>query len=130
MSDTVFATVEDYEDRYGSVDDEGRLATLLADASDMLLTAYEGKYGAAWAEGEHAAFDRNARAVACAVAHRALSTPSGIDGATASTMTAGVYSQSVTWSNPTGDLWLGKSDLRRLGLLGARAGSYLVTGED
>lgn len=118
MADLQFASVDDYTARYGSVDDEEQLEALLYDAECMLLTAYHRRYGEDWEEGAHAAFDLNACAVACAIAHRALSVPSGMDGATSATMMAGSYSQTISWSNPTGDLWLSKSDLRRLGLAG------------
>ena len=45
-----FATVEDYEDRYGVVDDPSRVETLLADASAFIA----GQPGFALAEGDEA----------------------------------------------------------------------------
>ena len=127
-----FATLADYESRYGEVaeGDGGRVEALLSDASDMLLTAYESRWGA-YKEGEHAAFDRSARSVACSIVSRAVNTPLGLAGATQLSQTAGSYNSSVTFANPTAELWVGKSDLKRLGLAGTRIGSIdAMTGAD
>lgn len=54
-----FATLADYELRYGAVaDGDGdRVSALLADASDALLAAYESAWGG-YKAGDHPAFDR------------------------------------------------------------------------
>lgn len=128
-----FATLVDYESRYGKVAeaDGGRVEALLSDASDMLLTAYESRWGA-YKAGDHAAFDRSARSVACAIVSRAVNTPLGLAGATQLSQSAGgIYNASVTFANPTAELWVGKSDLKRLGLAGTRIGSIdAMTGAD
>lgn len=127
-----FATLADYELRYGKVADaeRDRVGALLEDASDMLLSAYESRWGA-YAEGEHAAFDRSACAVACSIVSRAVNVPLGLAGATQYSQTAGSYNASVTFANPTAELWVGKSDLKRLGLSGCRIGSIeAMTGAD
>ena len=127
-----FATLADYELRYGKVADaeSGRVGALLEDASDMLLSAYESRWGA-YAEGAHAAFDRSACAVACSIVSRAVNVPLGRAGATQYSQTAGSYNASVTFANPTAELWVGKSDLKRLGLSGCRIGSIeAMTGAD
>lgn len=127
-----FATLADYESRYGEVAeaDGGRVEALLSDASDMLLTAYESRWGA-YKAGDHAAFDRSARSVACAIVSRAVNTPLGLAGATQLSQSAGIYNSSVTFANPTAELWVGKSDLKRLGLAGTRIGSIdAMTGAD
>lgn len=130
-----FATVSDYEGRYGAADDQARLALLLEDATGLLLSAYERHYGAEYAAGEHAAFDRNACAVCCAVVSRSLNVPSGMEGVSQLSQTAGSYSASATFSNPTGDMFVTKGDYRRLGLYGNRlraidAMTYADRGED
>lgn len=118
-----FAEARDYAARYGQPDNEARVGALLQDASALLLSAYESRFGEAYAEGRHQAFDRSATAVCCAMVSRAVNVPSGFEGATQYTQTAGVYSASVTLSNPTGELWLSKSDRDRLGLSGAQVWS-------
>lgn len=124
-------TVEDYASRYGTPADADRVGVLLADASDMLMSAYERRWGA-YVKGSHAAFDRGFKAVACSIVSRAVNVPEGFQGATQYSQTAGSYNASVTFANPTADLWLGKSDLRRLGLAGTRIGSIapMVGDED
>lgn len=68
-----FATLADYELRYGAVaDGDGdRVSALLADASDALLAAYESAWGG-YKAGDHPAFDRAACSVACSVVSRAV----------------------------------------------------------
>lgn len=120
-----FATLADYESRYGAVaeGDSARVEALLEDASGMLLGAYIERYSTAYAKGEHPIFDAAARAVTCAVVSRAYNVPLGMAGATQFSQAAGDYNASVTFANPTAELWLGKNDRRRLGLTGARIGS-------
>lgn len=124
-SATVFATKKDYELRYGEVLNQEQLETILEDATDMMLTVYEGYYGEPYQEGNHPSFDRSSCAVCCAVAHRALSVPEGFEGATQFSQTAGSYNASISFSNPTGDLFLTKTDLKRLGLTEQRIGYML-----
>ena len=85
MAANLNVTLEEYAARYGTPPDPERVSALLSDACDMLLTAYEGRFG--------------------------------------------YY---VAGANPTSDLWLGKSDLKRLGLAGTRIGSIapMVGDED
>ena len=122
MATNLTVTLEEYAARYGTPPDPERVSALLSDACDMLLTAYEGRWGC-YVEGAHQAFDRGYKAVACAVVGRAVSVPDAFAGATQYSQTAGAYNASVTFANPTSDLWLGKSDLKRLGLAGTRIGS-------
>lgn len=116
-----FAAVEDYEARYGEAADASRVSTLLDDASAMLMSAYEARWGE-YEAGAHKAFDRSVAAVACSIVNRALSVPDGMAGATQYSEAAGPYNASVTFANPTADLWLGRSDLKRLGMSGGRIG--------
>ncbi|TXF39071.1 hypothetical protein E4J93_01065 [Collinsella sp. BA40] len=116
-----FATVEDYEARYGSPAPENA-AAVIADANDAVLGAYlraDGNYE----QGCNPVFDLNAKAVACAIAHRALSAPAGYAGASQYSQTAGPYSASLTFANPNGDVYIGRSELKRLGLAGTRVHS-------
>lgn len=121
------ATIEDYEKRYGGVDptDKERTETILQDVSDMLIATYEENYGFPYEEGAHPVFDKSACAVACAVARRSLSVPAGFEGANQFSQTAGSYNASITFSNPTGDLYLSKTELKRLGLSGQTIGAIM-----
>lgn len=130
MAGELCVTLEEYASRYGTPPDPDRVTALLSDACDMLLTAYEGRWGG-YTAGARPAFDRGYKAVACAAVNRAVSVPDCFAGATQYSQTAGSYSGSVTFANPTADLWLGKSDLRRLGLAGMRIGSiFPMAGDD
>lgn len=117
MAGKVFATVGDYAARYGEPGDERRAETLLADASALMLSEFEALFGA-YEEGICAAFDRNAEAVCCLLANRALSAPSGMAGATQYSQGAGGFTASVTYGSALGDMFLGKSERKRLGLEG------------
>lgn len=113
-----FAGVEDYEARYGAATDPARVAALLDDASAYLRAAYAADAGAEYEPGASPSFDEGARAVCCAMVARAASVPTGFEGTSQYTQTAGSYSASLTFANPTCDLYLTKSDRLRLGLGG------------
>ena len=121
----IFATAEDYAARYGLTTDEDRLNTILADVSTVMINAYEGFWGDPYQEGIHANFDRSACAVCCSIAHRSLSVPAGFEGAKQYSQTAGSYNAFIMFSNPTGDIYLSKTELKRLGLYGQRIGAVM-----
>lgn len=112
----LFATVEDYEARYGEVDDRDRVTVMLGDAS-LYIAAQP---GFALDEGDEVQASM-LTAVTCAVVHRSLASSAyagfsnvsqGGDGYTAS---AAVY-------NPGGDYFLTKQERRMLGIGGGRIG--------
>ena len=119
----IFATVEDYIARYGSIVDEVKASTLLDDASAMLNGAFRRRHAQDYAPGINLSFDENVKAVCCAVVSRALNVPTGFDGATQYSQNAGAFGATVTFANPTGSLYLGKSDLKKLGLASMVIGS-------
>ncbi len=120
-----FATLADYEARRGAVaeSDKGRVEALLEDASAFLSGRFRVRMGADYAAGLNKTFDENAKAVCVAMVSRAVEVPADLSGVTQQSQSAGSYSASYTYANPTGDLYLGRSDLRRLGLCGSRVGS-------
>lgn len=120
---TPLATLDDYVRRYGTPTEPGRVTALLADASDALLSEYELYWGEPYREGAHAAFDRSAESVCCSMVRRAVATDGSLPGATQLSQGAGGYTASVTLASPGGDLYVGRSDRRRLGLAGCRVGS-------
>lgn len=104
-----FATVEDYEARYGAVDDEARVSTLLSDAS-AFIAAQPG-----FAQPTEEPGASNLVRVTCAVVYRSL-----VSGAWAglSSVSQGVdgYSASASVYNPSGDFYLTKAEKSALGI--------------
>lgn len=125
-------SVEDYEARYGAPADEAVCRALLADASNLMLSAYESYVGEPWVSGRVPAFDRAFAQVACKLARNSLAVPEGFQGATQYSQGAGGYTASVTYGAALGDMWLGRADLRALGLAGTALRSLrpLVRGCD
>lgn len=58
---------------------------------------------------------------------RALLTPIDAPPADSIQQTAGPYSENITFTNPSGDLWFKKSELKELGLYGNQTLSSLST---
>ncbi len=114
-----YATIDDYAARYGAPESEERAEALLGDASACIDAAYFARYREEHAPGAHPVFDANACAVCCAIVARML-VPTDMFGVSQYSQTAGSYTASTTFSNPTGDMYMSKSDLRRLGLAGGR----------
>jgi hypothetical protein len=117
-----FATVDDYELRQGELDetDRKRCEALLDDASAAMRSRFRAFHGTDYAGGINASFDDNAKAVCVSIVSRSLSVPATLAGVTQYSQTTGPYSASATYSNPTGELYIGKTDLKKLGLTGTR----------
>lgn len=103
----VYATTGDVTARWRAMTDseETRCMALLADASDLIRTTCP-----KW----QAAGEDTLRRVTCAAVIRALQS-GDMAGVTQSSQTAGPFSQSWSYSNPSGDLYLTKSEKRALG---------------
>ena len=112
-----FATVADYEARYGEVEDKKRLEALLADAS-LFLASQRGLVIDP-DDGTQAAL---LTAVTCAMVHRSMMAGS-YAGLSSISQGAGGYTASVGVYNPSGDFYLTKGERRALGIGGARIGS-------
>ena len=115
----MFATAEDYAARYGVAAGEARLNALLSDASALLLSEYEAAYGVPYERGQSDAFDRAAPAVACMLVNRVLNTPANMAGATQLSQGAGSITASVTYGSALGEMYVGKTARRLLGLDGS-----------
>lgn len=113
-----FASSQDYIARYGQTADTERLEVLLQDASNLLVAAFEEAFGVPYEEGYSSIFDLNAAAVCCLIVNRVLVTPEAFMGATSYSQAAGGYSASINYGSALGEMYLGKSDLKRLGLNG------------
>lgn len=114
---TPFATVADYEARYGEAEDEARVSALLQDATNIIASqpgfSTCGRDETWWGVLE---------TVTCAVVHRSMMAGS-YAGLSNVSQGAGGYTASVSVYNPGGDLYLTRNERRALGIGGARIGS-------
>lgn len=116
-----FATPQDLVDRWRplSPSEMARAGTLLEDAADLIRSEFR---RAGWTIDERitagAVTDRDLLAVSVDMVKRVLM--ASVDHAPMAQVqqTAGPFSQSGTFVNPTGDLYLIRRDRRRLGLGG------------
>lgn len=115
---TPFATVTDYEARYGPVpeDDRDRVSKLLADASNLVVS----QPGFEMREGDET-FSGVLESVTCAMVHRSMCS-GAYAGLSSLSQGAGGYTASVGVYNPGGDLFLTDNERRSLGLEGGRVG--------
>lgn len=67
--------------------------------------------------------------ISCEMVKRAMLASVDQPAATQSSMTVGPFSGSLTYTNPTGDLYLTKAEKRRLGISGPRIGFVSLRGE-
>lgn len=104
----VFATITDLEQRWHELttDERKRATALLEDASDLIRQTCP-----AWSSAGTAALRR----VTCAAVRRAMASGGEGDGWTQRSQTAGSFSESVTYANPTGDLYLRRDEIESLG---------------
>lgn len=112
-----FATVDDYEARYGEVEDEQRLTVLLGDASAFIA----GYPGFCLREGDEIQ-TANLVSVTCSLVHRST-IAEAYSGITQMSQGGGGYTASATLYNPSGDFFLTKNEKRLLGIFGSRTGS-------
>lgn len=115
----LYATTADVEARWRplSAEETATAETLLEDASLIVDT---------WVSDPDVG---RAKIVVCAMVKRALSGPAGGDGVSAAQQTAGPFSQSLTFSNPMGNLYVTKADKRLLGVRGRAFAVDMMTGE-
>lgn len=112
-----FATVADYEVRYGEVENEERVSALLQDATNIIAS----QPGFAMREGDETWLGV-LETVTCAMVHRSLMS-GAYAGLSNVSQGAGGYTASVAVYNPGGDLYLTRNERRALGIGGARIGS-------
>lgn len=115
-----FATIAQYEARYGTVTDTLTLQECLDDATALISASLSGA-GVDWTNAGDEYADCLMR-VCRQVAHRAMeSAPSEIApwGVTQASQSAGGYSLSYSFGNPYGDIFITASEKRLLGIGGA-----------
>lgn len=103
-----FAQAGDLEARWHALtgEERTRAEALLADASDLIRTTCP-----QWANAKPATLKR----IACMAVKRAMQAGPDMSGVTQSTQTAGSYSESLSYANPAGDLYLTTSEKESLG---------------
>lgn len=119
-----YATIDDLEARYGEVPSElsDRVDALLEDAATIL----DAQVVVDISDQQQLA---RLRLVSCSMVNRALqAAESDAYGISQASMTAGSYTQSMSYANPSGDLYLTGTEKRMLGvgtgyILSLRAGS-------
>lgn len=114
-----FADVSDLEARWRALtgDERARAEVLLDDAAAVIE-----------ADGVDVSRPGAARArllamVSCDMVRRAMLASPERPAATQGSVTVGPFSESFTYANPTGDLYLTRAERRRLGAGGGRVGS-------
>ena len=116
----LFADVSDLEARWHTLDESeaAKAEVLLSDAS-AILTRLIGEIDISDTD-----YMQLLKQVCCSMVIRAMSaTESDSYGVDSMSMTAGVYSQSWNYNNPTGDLYLTKLEKRMLGITTGYIGS-------
>lgn len=122
-----FADVSDLESRWRdlSADEQSRAEVLLDDASVMLAQLVD-------IDESDADQAKLLKKVCCNMVIRAMSaTETDAFGVSQTSMTAGPYSQSFSFSNPSGDMYLTKLEKRLLGITSSYIGSIrpMMVGE-
>lgn len=113
-----FADVSDIEARWRALDaaEQTRASALIEDASAMLESLVQ-------VNGEDEEQAKLLNMVCCSMVIRAMSATPDAFGVTNATVTAGPYSQSMTYSNPSGDMYLTRMERRLLGVSSGYIGS-------
>lgn len=103
-----FATAQDLADRWHALttDEQAKATALLDDAADLIRTTCP-----KWRDAAEPTLKR----VSCAAVKRAMLNGDDAAGVTQHTETAGAYTESFSYSNPAGDLYLTASEIESLG---------------
>ena len=114
-----YATIEDLERRWRPLDAaEIDKASALLDDAAVMLDAMMASYGV------QDVSDDALKAVSCSMVRRSMAlSESGMYGISQGTISADIYSQSLTYANPTGDMYLTSNERRMIGLNGSYIGS-------
>ncbi len=120
-----FAVHTDLEARWRTLSqaERERADVLLADASAIIRSTVKG------IDAKIAANELDEivpKAIACAMVKRVLQAPADMDGVTQAQQSAGPFSQGISFANPSGDLYLTKAEMKRLGVGGGMVSVQLV----
>lgn len=124
-----YATVEQYETRYGTVSDTGMLQECLDDCT-AAINAELSRRGIDYSDPSEEFADRLMRACR-SMANRVMPTEGSADipvGATQASFTAGPYNQQFTLKTAYGTPKVGDYEKSLLGIAGARIGCGRISG--
>jgi hypothetical protein len=133
MALTPFATLEQLEAFWKDVPeaDEGRADILLELASNRLrLIATDVGIDLDMKVEASEAYSTTARWVVMEAVKRAMLTPTDQPPVDTWSQTAGPYSENYKYTNPSGDLWFKKSELKSLGLYGQQKLTSISTSQN
>ena len=110
-----YATIDDLEQRYRVLvgDEVTKAEAYLNDATAFLMAEFTRAEIDTDADTWDEAYAQAVKGVVCAMVKRSLATSSGADIQSESA-SVGAYSQTFTYANPTGDLYLKESERRLL----------------
>lgn len=114
-----YATVSDIESRWRALsqDEQSRASVLIDDASAMLTALVD-------VDSDDSEQAQLLKQVCCSMVIRAMSaTEADTFGASQMSMTAGPYTQSWNYANPSGDMYLTRLEKRLLGITSGYIGS-------
>ena len=113
-----FATVDDLEARWRPLTsaEQDRAEVLLDDAAVYLSTFVTVD------DSDQAQADV-LKVVSCSMVQRVMSSDVDTFGVSQASMTAGSYTQSMTFANPTGDFYLTAMEKRLLGIASSKLGT-------
>lgn len=118
-----FASTADLAARWRplSEEEDSRAEVLIDDASVLILDLAP--------DVEDRVSAVSLKAIVCAMVKRAMQSTGGMDGVTQTQQSAGPFSVGYSFANPSGDLYLTKSEKQRL-RMGQRAFSVDLLAED
>lgn len=113
-----FATVDDLEARWRplSTTEQDRAEVLLDDAAVYLSALVT-------VDADDTEQEAILKTVSCSMVQRVMSADVDTFGLSQTSMTAGSYTQSMTFANPSGDFYLTGFEKRLLGISGAMIGT-------
>lgn len=114
-----YASVEDLEARWKmlTTEEQTKATTLLGDASVHLQTLISRRYGEEYEPSD--LMKENLKIVCCNIVMRSMNQKPAFNGVSQYSQTAGVYTESFTPINSTGDMRLTTEEKKLLGLNGA-----------
>lgn len=113
-----YATVEDLEAQWRTLTDEEQArAEVLLDNAGVYLDAL------VKVDPDSTEQAQVLRTVSCSMVQRVMSAGMDTYGVSQASMSAGVYSQSMTFANPSGDFYLTGFEKMALGINGAKIGT-------